>query len=112
MNVDQLFEALGEIDERFILEAEENPIPHRTGKLLAAAAAVAIVAAGTAWFSLGVYSRPAPLPQELAAPTAYTVPTEPPESAPPGTDVLTPAVPDDPAQLTPNPTPIPTPTPV
>lgn len=111
MNADQLFAAMGDIDERFILEAEEITIPHRTGKMLAAAAAVALVAAGSVWFSGAMLHRPDPLPQELAAPTAYTEPTAPPESAPPGTDVLTPAVPDDPAQPTPEQTPIPTPTP-
>ena len=91
MNVQQLFQAIGEIDERFVLEAETNVTPHRRAKIAAVAAAAAVVVAGSIWFSTAVLDRSPrePLPPDLAAPTETVAPDEtaaptvPPETAPP-----------------------------
>ena len=89
MNADLLFEAMGEIDERFFLEAAEDTIPHRGWKIAAVAAAAAAVIAGSVWFSNGLFRPPDQTPIELAAPIVTSLPTVPPETGqiPYGTDL-------------------------
>ena len=76
MNVQQLFEAIGNIDDRFIDEAASDAIPHLKWKIAAVAAAAAAVITGTVLYSTAMLNRPAPAPQDLAAPTATITPVE------------------------------------
>ena len=76
MNVQQLFEAIGNIDDRFIEEAASDAIPHLKWKIAAVAAAAAAVITGTILYSTAMLNRPTPPPQDLAAPTATITPVE------------------------------------
>ena len=60
MNVQQLFEAIGNIDDRFIDEAASDAIPHLKWKIAAVAAAAAAVIAGTVLYSTAMLNRPTP----------------------------------------------------
>ena len=111
MNVQQLFEAIGSIDDRYIEEAASDNIPHVKWKIAAVAAAAAAVIAGTVLYSTAILSRPAASPQDLSAPTpvvtaAATQPPAPEASEPVsvtpegGSDTTTP-----PPEQTPEPTP-------
>ena len=86
MTVQQLFQAFGEIDDRYIEEAASDAIPHVRWKAVAAAAAAAVVIAGTVLYSSALLNRPAQTPQDLAAPivTAAPVETAQPASEPSG----------------------------
>lgn len=82
MNVQQLFEAIGNIDDRFIEEAASDAIPHLKWKIAAVAAAAAAVITGTILYSTAMLNRPTPPPQDLAAPTATITPVETAQPAP------------------------------
>ncbi len=82
MNVQQLFEAIGNIDDQYITEAASDAVPHARWKIAALAAAAAAVIAGTVWFSSATLNRPTPTPQDLAAPTATIAPAETAQPAP------------------------------
>ena len=108
MNVQQLFETIGNIDDRFIEEAASDAIPHLKWKIAAVAAAAAAVITGTILYSTAMLNRPTPPPQDLAAPTATIAPIETAQPAPdPSNPVyITPEQSGDqnttPAQPTPN----------
>lgn len=111
MNVQQLFEAIGNIDDRFIDEAASDAIPHLKWKIAAVAAAAAAVITGTVLYSNAMLNRPTPTPQDLAAPIITAAPDVPSETAQPGADPSNPVyiTPEDggdqtttPAQPTPN----------
>ena len=113
MNVQQLFEAIGNIDDRFIDEAASDAIPHLKWKIAAVAAAAAAVITGTVLYSNAMLNRPTQMPQDLAAPIITAAPDVPSETAQPGADPSNPVyiTPEDggdqtttPAQPTPNPT--------
>lgn len=82
MRSDALFEILGDMDDAFILEAEEDAPRRIPWKIIGAAAAAAVVI-GTVWFSARMLSRPTPAPPELAAPVVTAEPDNPDETAPP-----------------------------
>ena len=82
MNVQQLFEAIGNIDDRFIEEAASDAIPHVKWKIAAVAAAAAAVIAGSVLYSTAMLNRPTPTPQDLSAPTATITPAETAQPAP------------------------------
>lgn len=82
MRSDALFEILGDVDDAFILEAEEDAPRRIPWKIIGAAAAAAVVI-GTVWFSARMLSRPTPAPPELAAPIVTAEPDNPDETAPP-----------------------------
>ena len=86
MNVQQLFEAFGNIDDQYIEEAASDAVPHLKWKIAGVAAAAAAVIAGTILFSNAMLNRPTPTPQDLAAPivTAAPVETAQPASEPSG----------------------------
>ena len=86
MNVQQLFEAFGNIDDQYIEEAASDAVPHLKWKIAGVAAAAAAVIAGTILFSSAMLNRPTPTPQDLAAPivTAAPVETAQPASEPSG----------------------------
>lgn len=86
MNVQQLFEAFGNIDDRFIEEAASDAIPHVKWKIAAVAAAAAAVIAGTVLYSNAMLNRPAPPQQDLSAPTVTVAPDVPSETAQPAPD--------------------------
>ena len=90
MNVQQLFEAIGNIDDRFIEEAASDAIPHLKWKIAAVAAAAAAVITGTILYSTAMLNRPTPPPQDLAAPTATIAPDTPSETAQPAPDSSSP----------------------
>ena len=111
MNVQQLFEAIGNIDDRFIDEAASDAIPHLKWKIAAVAAAAAAVIAGTILYSNAMLNRPTPTPQDLSAPTITVAPDTPSETAQPAPDSSSPVyiIPEQggnqnttPAQPTPN----------
>ena len=111
MNVQQLFEAIGNIDDRFIEEAASDAIPHLKWKIAAVAAAAAAVIAGTILYSNAMLNRPTPTPQDLSAPTITVAPDTPSETAQPAPDSSSPVyiIPEQggnqnttPAQPTPN----------
>ena len=111
MNVQQLFEAIGNIDDRFIDEAASDAIPHLKWKIAAVAAAAAAVITGTILYSNAMLNRPTPTPQDLSAPTITVAPETPYETAQPAPDpsnsvYITPEQGGDqtmtPAQPTPN----------
>ena len=111
MNVQQLFEAIGNIDDRFIEEAASDAIPHLKWKIAAVAAAAAAVITGTVLYSTSMLNRPTPTPQDLSAPTITVAPNTPSETAQPAPDssspvYITPEQSGDqnttPAQPTPN----------
>ena len=128
MNVQQLFEAFGNIDDQYIEEAASDAVPHLKWKIAGVAAAAAAVIAGTILFSSAMLNRPTPTEPELAAPivTAAPVETAQPASEPSGSvpvapegegSVTTPAQPTpapyQPTPVQPTPPPAqPTPTPV
>ena len=90
MNAEQLFEAMGYIDDRFIEEAAEETMPHRGWKIAAVTAAAVAVVAGTVWFSGSLFGPEAPDSPVLEAPIVTQAPTPPPDTAqtvPGGTDV-------------------------
>ena len=95
MNVQQLFEAIGNIDDRFIDEAASDAIPHLKWKIAAVAAAAAAVITGTILYSTALLNRPTPPPQDLAAPTITVAPETPSETAQPAPD------PSNPVYITP-----------
>ena len=95
MNVQQLFEAIGNIDDRFIEEAASDAIPHLKWKIAAVAAAAAAVITGTILYSTALLNRPTPPPQDLAAPTITVAPETPSETAQPAPD------PSNPVYITP-----------
>ena len=110
MNVQQLFEAFGNIDDQFIEEAASDAIPHLKRKAAAVAAAAVAVIAGTVLYSIAVLNRPAPTPPDLAAPTATIAPVVTAQPAPdPSSPVNTPPEgegdPTPPPETTPAPTP-------
>ncbi len=80
MTVQQLFEAIGNIDDRFIDEAATDAIAHVKWKIAGVAAAAAAVIAGTVLYSTAMLNRPTAPPQDLAAPTPVVTaePTQPP----------------------------------
>ena len=86
MNVQQLFEAFGNIDDQYIEEAASDAVPHLKWKIAGVAAAAAAVIAGTILFSSAMLNRPTPTEPELAAPivTAAPVETAQPASEPSG----------------------------
>ena len=86
MNVQQLFEAVGNIDDQYIEEAASDAVPHLKWKIAGVAAAAAAVIAGTILFSSAMLNRPTPTEPELAAPivTAAPVETAQPTPAPSG----------------------------
>ena len=86
MNVQELFEAIGNIDDRFIEEAASDAIPHLKWKIAAVAAAAAAVIAGTVLYSTSMLNRPTPTPQDLSAPTITVAPETPYETAQPAPD--------------------------
>ena len=86
MNVQQHFEAFGNIDDRFIEEAASDAIPHVKWKIAAVAAAAAAVIAGTVLYSTAMLNRPAPPQQDLSAPTVTVAPDVPSETAQPAPD--------------------------
>ena len=90
MNVQQLFEAIGNIDDRFIEEAASDAIPHLKWKIAAVAAAAAAVIAGTVLYSTSMLNRPTPTPQDLSAPTITVAPDTPSETAQPAPDPSSP----------------------
>ena len=90
MNVQQLFEAIGNIDDRFIDEAASDAIPHLKWKIAAVAAAAAAVITGTILYSTAMLNRPTPPPQDLAAPTVTVAPDTPSETAQPAPDSSSP----------------------
>ena len=90
MNVQQLFEAIGNIDDRFIDEAASDAIPHLKWKIAAVAAAAAAVIAGTVLYSTSMLNRPTPTPQDLSAPTITVAPETPYETAQPAPDSSSP----------------------
>lgn len=92
MNVQQLFEAIGNIDDRFIDEAASDAIPHLKWKVAAVAAAAAAVITGTVLYSTAMLNRPTTTPQDLSAPIITAAPTE---TVPPNTD------PSNPVYITP-----------
>lgn len=95
MNVQQLFEAIGNIDDRFIEEAASDAIPHLKWKIAAVAAAAAAVITGTILYSTALLNRPTPTPQDLSAPTITVAPNTPSETAQPAPD------PSNPVYITP-----------
>ena len=95
MNVQQLFEAIGNIDDRFIEEAASDAIPHLKWKIAAVAAAAAAVITGTVLYSTSMLNRPTPTPQDLSAPTITVAPNTPSETAQPAPD------PSNPVYITP-----------
>ena len=90
MNVQELFEAIGNIDDRFIEEAASDAIPHLKWKIAAVAAAAAAVIAGTILYSNAMLNRPTPTPQDLSAPTITVAPDTPSETAQPAPDSSSP----------------------
>ena len=92
MNVQQLFEAFGNIDDQYIEEAASDAVPHLKWKIAGVAAAAAAVIAGTILFSSAMLNRPTPTEPELAAPivTAAPVETAQPASEPSGSAPVTP----------------------
>ena len=110
MNVQQLFEAIGNIDDRFIDEAASDAIPHLKWKVAAVAAAAAAVITGTVLYSTAMLNRPTTTPQDLSAPIVTAAPSDPTETARPGTEPSNPVyiTPEEggnstsPAQPTPN----------
>lgn len=84
MKSEELFRTLGDIDDAFILEAEEDNSRPVVWKIVAAAA-VAAVAIGAVWFTAGTLKRPAPEagPPELAAPVVTAEPGVPDGTTPP-----------------------------
>ena len=92
MNVQQLFEAFGNIDDQYIEEAASDAVPHLKWKIAGVAAAAAAVIAGTILFSSAMLNRPAPTEPELAAPivTAAPVETAQPASEPSGSAPVAP----------------------
>lgn len=90
MNVQQLFEAIGSIDDRFIDEAASDAIPHLKWKIAAVAAAAAAVITGTVLYSNAMLNRPTSTPQDLSAPIITAAPNDPTETAQPGTDPSSP----------------------
>jgi len=108
MNVQQLFEAIGNIDDRFIDEAASDAIPHLKWKVAAVAAAAAAVITGTVLYSTAMLNRPTTTPQDLAVPIITAAPTEtaPPNTEAPNPVYITPEQGGDqtttPAQPTPN----------
>ena len=90
MNVQQLFEAIGNIDDRFIEEAASDAIPHLKWKIAAVAAAAAAVITGTVLYSTSMLNRPTPTPQDLSAPTITVTPDTPSETAQPAPDSSSP----------------------
>ncbi|MBQ6402463.1 MAG: hypothetical protein IJI27_01030 [Oscillospiraceae bacterium] len=95
MNVQQLFEAIGNIDDRFIDEAASDAIPHVKRKIAAVAAAAAAVITGTVLYSTAMLNRPAPTPEDLSAPIVTAAPDVPTETAQPAPD------PSNPVSITP-----------
>ena len=102
MRSDALFEILGDMDDTFILEAEEDAPRRIPWKIIGAAAAAAVVI-GTVWFSARMLSRPAPVPAppELAAPVVSTDPGVPdtpdaPDVSPEPGETTAPTVPTGP----------------
>ena len=73
MKSEDLFRMLGDIDDAFIQEAEESERRRAPWMIIGTAAAIAVVAIGTVWFSARLLNRPEG-PQELAAPTISTEP--------------------------------------
>ena len=90
MNVQQLFEAIGNIDDRFIDEAASDAIPHLKWKIAAVAAAAAAVITGTVLYSNALLNRPTPTPQDLSVPTITVAPDTPSETAQPAPDSSSP----------------------
>lgn len=90
MNVQQLFEAIGSIDDRFIDEAASDAIPHLKWKIAAVAAAAAAVITGTVLYSNAMLNRPTSTPQDLSAPIITAAPNVPTETAQPGADPSSP----------------------
>ena len=90
MTVQQLFEAIGNIDDRFIDEAASDAIPHLKWKIAAVAAAAAAVITGTILYSNAMLNRPTPTPQDLSAPTITVAPDTPSETAQPAPDSSSP----------------------
>ena len=82
MNVQQLFEAFGNIDDQYIEEAASDAVPHLKWKIAGVAAAAAAVIAGTILFSNAMLNRPTPTPQDLAAPIVTAAPVETAQPAP------------------------------
>lgn len=107
MKSEELFRMLEDIDDAYILEAKEDEPRRMPWKIIGTAAAIAVVAIGTVWFSARLLNRPEG-PQELAAPTISTEPGTSDHTAAP--DVSTrPDAPDVSTQPTAEPT---TPVPV
>ena len=90
MNVQQLFEAIGNIDDRFIEEAASDAIPHLKWKIAAVAAAAAAVITGTVLYSTSMLNRPTQTRQDLSAPTITVAPNTPSETAQPAPDSSSP----------------------
>ncbi len=80
MKSEDLFRVLGEIDDTLIQEADESERRRRPWMLLGATAAIAAIAIGAVWFTVGTLNRPTP---DLAAPAATIEPSAPIETAVP-----------------------------